>query len=220
MSRPPSGSPLLFDIPTGPDFSAERAAMRRGFDPVCGLDEAGRGPLAGPVVAAAVILDPERIPEGLDDSKRLKPAQRDLLFEAILASARAVSVASICADAIDRSDILRASLEAMRRAAATLAIRPGYALVDGRDVPPGLPCRADALIKGDQRAQSIAAASIVAKVARDRMMTRCGSIHASYGFELHMGYGTERHRAAIGASGAVARIHRLSFAPLRLAPAE
>lgn len=207
-----SGSPLLFDLPVVPDFSAERRALREGRWPLCGIDEAGRGPLAGPVVAAAVVLDPERIPAGLDDSKRLSAAQREALFEAIAGSAVAVAVASICAEGIDRSDILRASLEAMRRAVIGLAVPPAYALVDGRDLPRGLPCPAEALVKGDQRSQSIAAASIVAKVSRDRLMTRCAAVHPAYGFETHMGYATERHRTAIAANGAVRRLHRLSFA--------
>ena len=182
---------------------------------MCGLDEAGRGPLAGPVVAAAVVLDPKRIPRGLDDSKRLKACERERLCEEILRKAVAVSVASVAADGIDTINILRASMEAMRRAAATLSVRPDHALVDGRDVPPGLGCEADALVKGDQRSSSIAAASIVAKVTRDRMMTRCASVHPSYGFELHMGYATVRHRTAIVESGAVMRIHRMTFAPLK-----
>ncbi|MEQ8451348.1 MAG: ribonuclease HII [Nitratireductor sp.] len=214
MARSPD-SPLLFALADGPDFAHEERAMARGLSPVCGVDEAGRGPLAGPVVAAAVILDPGSIPAGLDDSKRLTAAARAALYTAILDSARAVGVASLSAPAIDKSNILRASLEAMRRAVAALSVAPGFALIDGRDVPPALGCHAEALIKGDQRAQSIAAASIVAKVTRDRMMAACGQCHADYGFERHMGYGTRIHREAIVQSGAVARIHRLSFAPLR-----
>lgn len=215
MSRSPSGPPLLFDIPLKPDFSIETRLLQRGAGPVCGLDEAGRGPLAGPVVAAAVILDPNRIPSGLDDSKRLKAADRERLCEEIIKTAAAVSVASVAAAGIDAINILRASLEAMRRAAALLGVAPGHALVDGRDVPPGLPCEAQALVKGDQRSQSIAAASIVAKVTRDRMMKRCAAVHPAYGFELHMGYATARHRTAIVEAGAVMRIHRMSFSPLK-----
>ncbi|APH71159.1 ribonuclease HII [Aquibium oceanicum] len=215
MNRPQTAAPLLFDLPQAPDFSIEKRLIARGKGPVCGLDEAGRGPLAGPVVAAAVILDPKRIPKGLDDSKRLKPCDRERLFEEIVRKAVAVSVASVAADGIDTINILRASLEAMRRAAATLCVTPRHALVDGRDIPPGLGCDADALIKGDQRSQSIAAASIVAKVTRDRMMTRCAAVHPSYGFEFHMGYATVRHRTAIVESGAVMRIHRMTFAPLK-----
>ncbi len=184
---------------------------------MAGLDEAGRGPLAGPVVAAAVILDPERIPDGLDDSKRLTAEQRGALFETILGSALAVSFASISAEGIDQVNILRASLEAMRRALCALPLRPRLALADGRDIPPGLPCPARALIKGDQRSQSIAAASIVAKVMRDRMMSGCGEVHIHYGFEAHMGYATERHRLAIDSHGPIARLHRASFAPFRFA---
>lgn len=190
--------------------------MSRGLDPVAGLDEAGRGPLAGPVVAAAVVLDPDRLPDGLDDSKRLTAQARDALFSQILDTALAVSVSSVSASGIDRINILRASLEAMRRAACGLHVRPLYALIDGRDIPPGLPCDAAALVKGDQRSQSIAAASIVAKVTRDRMMVACGRAHVQYGFETHMGYGTLRHRKAIGDHGAVARLHRTTFGLLKL----
>jgi len=189
--------------------------MASGEWPVAGLDEAGRGPLAGPVVAAAVILDPDRIPDGLDDSKRLTALQRDQLFDNILATARAVSLSSIAAAGIDRINILRASLEAMRRALAGLSVTPRLALADGRDVPPGLCCPGQALVKGDQRSQSIAAASIVAKVTRDRMMERCGLADQRYGFEAHMGYATERHREAIVLHGPVPRWHRVSFAPFK-----
>lgn len=199
-----------------PDFATERKARREGLWPVAGTDEAGRGPLAGPVVAAAVILAPRRIPDGLDDSKRLTHEQRENLFAAILASAMGVSVASVSAEGIDRSDIRKASLEAMRRAVHGLPVAPMLVLCDGRDVPDGLACHGRALIKGDQRSQSIAAASIVAKVVRDRMMHCCGGVDARYGFELHMGYATERHRTAIEAHGPSPRLHRLSFAPFRL----
>ncbi|WP_376705671.1 ribonuclease HII [Mesorhizobium sp. ISC25] len=220
MARPRSDSPLLFEIVEKPDFSFETRAMAEGLWPVAGMDEAGRGPLAGPVVAAAVVLDPANIPDGLDDSKRLTHLQREALFLKILGSALAVSMASVSAEGIDASNILKASLEAMRRAVAGLSIRPKLALADGRDVPPGLPCEGRALIKGDQRSQSIAAASIVAKVMRDRMMCGCGSHHAHYGFELHMGYATVRHRTAIDLHGPVARLHRASFAPFRFGGTE
>ena len=210
-----SDSPPLFDLTVKPDFVFERKAKKRGLWPVAGLDEVGRGPLAGPVVAAAVILNPRSIPGGLDDSKRLSAEAREALFALILDSAIGVSVASVSATGIDRINILRASLEAMRRAVNGLAVRPAHALVDGRDVPPNLACSAEALVKGDQRSQSIAAASIIAKVVRDRMMENCGRIHDRYGFESHMGYATLRHRDAIGAHGALPRIHRASFAPFR-----
>ncbi|WP_019169859.1 ribonuclease HII [Pseudaminobacter salicylatoxidans] len=215
MARQRPDSPPLFEVVERPDFSFETRAMSRGQWPVAGLDEAGRGPLAGPVVAAAVVLDPARIPGGLDDSKRLTHPQREDLFHEILGSALGIAMASVCAEGIDRSDIRKASLEAMRRALCGLPLAPKLALADGRDVPPGLPCPGEALVKGDQRSQSIAAASIVAKVMRDRMMTGCGRTDARYGFEVHMGYATARHRAAITTHGAVARWHRISFAPFR-----
>lgn len=218
MAQPASDSPTLFALPDRPDFSIEMRAIAGGQTPVVGLDEAGRGPLAGPVVAAAVILDPDRIPEGLDDSKRLTASARETLFEAISETAIAVSVASVCSTAIDSTDIRKASLEAMRRAAFGLCVTPVLALIDGRDVPPGLGCAARAVVKGDRISVSIAAASIFAKVTRDRMMCRCGGRDPRYGFERHMGYGTEAHRDAIASYGPVARLHRMSFSPLR--PAE
>lgn len=216
MSRLSSDSPPLFGILERPDFSIEQRARRRGQWPVAGMDEAGRGPLAGPVVAAAVVLNPRRIPEGLDDSKRLSANQRERLFEEILANAAAVSFASVSAEGIDNINILRASLEAMRRAVVALPVQPLLALADGRDIPPGLPCEGMALIKGDQRSQSIAAASIVAKVMRDRMMACCPNRNERYGFDLHAGYATARHRTAITAHGPIARMHRMSFSPFRL----
>ncbi len=215
MARARSDSPPLFEIVERPDFSFETKAMASGLWPVAGMDEAGRGPLAGPVVAAAVILDPANIPEGLDDSKRLSHLQREALFLKIVGSALGVSMASVCAEGIDASNILKASLEAMRRALVGLPIPARLALADGRDVPPGLPCENRALVKGDQRSQSIAAASIVAKVMRDRMMACCGSRHVHYGFEVHMGYAAARHRAAIDTHGPIPRLHRISFAPFR-----
>ncbi len=215
MARSRSDSPLLFEIIEKPDFSVETKAIAEGLWPIAGLDEAGRGPLAGPVVAAAVILDPKDIPDGLDDSKRLTAEQREPLFHRILGTAVGVSLSSISAEGIDSINILRASLEAMRRALLGLGVQPRLALADGRDVPPGLPCPARALIRGDQRSQSIAAASIVAKVMRDRMMSGCGQAHIHYGFEAHMGYATSRHRTAIGTHGPIARLHRVSFAPFK-----
>jgi ribonuclease HII len=196
-----------------PTYRIEEGLAREGYKHVCGLDEAGRGPLAGPVVASAVILDPRNIPEGLHDSKQLTAARREVLFELILASAD-VAIASVSAAEIDRTNILKASLEAMRRAALALSRRPAFALIDGRDIAPGLPCPAKALIKGDARSFSIAAASIVAKVTRDRMMAGAGLQYPGYGFELHAGYGTAYHRNAIIERGPCI-LHRMSFRPLR-----
>ena len=214
LSRTSPDSPLLFEeVPLVPDFSLELIARKAGHWPVAGTDEAGRGPLAGPVVAAAVILDPDNIPDGLDDSKQLTAAQRESLFEAIMATAE-VSIAASGPRHIDERNILRASLDAMRRAVGGLALRPSYVLTDGRDVPPGLACPAKAVIQGDARSVSIAAASIIAKVTRDRMMTRAHQVFPLYGFNSHAGYATPQHRAGIEAHGPCT-LHRMSFRPLR-----
>lgn len=216
--RTTTDSPLLFDIRLRPDFTLEAAAKREGLWPVAGTDEAGRGPLAGPVVAAAVILDPQRIPDGLNDSKQLTAQRREALFTEILATAT-VSIASSGAGRIDGTDIRKASLDAMRRAVCGLHRRPALVLADGRDVPPGLACEGRAVIKGDARSLSIAAASIVAKVARDRMMTRADGVFPGYGFALHAGYATAHHRSAIILHGPC-RLHRMTFRPLRVDEAE
>ncbi|MBZ9654189.1 ribonuclease HII [Phyllobacterium lublinensis] len=215
MARSRSDSLLLPLEPGKPDFASERKLMRSGIDLVVGIDEAGRGPLAGPVVAAAVILNPKKIPDGLDDSKRLTAQRREELFEIITDTALACAVASVSAPAIDATDILKAALEAMRRAVCGLALVPGHALIDGRDVAPGLPCPATALIKGDQRSVSIAAASILAKVTRDRMMAQTGRYYPLYGLESHAGYATEFHRNAMETHGPVVGLHRFSFSPLK-----
>ena len=223
--RSPPDMPDLFDINrgllrpteaellTGPDFALELAARGKGVWPVAGTDEAGRGPLAGPVVAAAVILDPDAIPDGLNDSKKLTAARREALFAEIMATAT-VSIASSGAAHIDRRDIRKASLDAMRRAAAGLAVTPAHLFCDGRDIPPGLECTATAVIKGDARSLSIAAASIIAKVTRDRMMARAGLVFPAYGFEIHAGYGTAIHRKAIDDHGPCP-LHRMSFGSLK-----
>lgn len=215
MARSRSDSLLLPIEPGKPDFASERKLIRSGIELIAGIDEAGRGPLAGPVVAAAVILNPKKIPKGLDDSKRLTAQRREELFDIITETALACAVASISAPVIDATDILKAALQAMRRAVCGLAILPGHALIDGRDVPPGLPCPATALIKGDQRSVSIAAASILAKVTRDRMMAQTGKYFPLYGLEMHAGYGTEYHRNAMEAHGPVVGLHRFSFSPLK-----
>jgi ribonuclease HII len=183
-------------------------------DCIAGVDEAGRGPLAGPVAAAAVILDPRHLPDGIGDSKTLSEAQRIAAFESILKHARSVSFALLPPADVDRLNIRGATLEAMRRAVAGLSLRPDLVLVDGRDIPPGLACPARAIIGGDGSDPAIGAASIVAKVMRDRLMIRLGYELPAYGFEIHKGYGTARHRYAIADAGGTAH-HRRSFAPFK-----
>ena len=215
MSEKKSDLPLFYNVPLQPDYSAEERLLSKGYQHIAGVDEVGRGPLAGPVVTAAVILDRNNIPIGLNDSKKLSAKKRMKLFCDILDSALAVSVSSLSATTIDKTDIRKAALEAMRRSVAGLFVNADYVLVDGRDIPPGLKCPAEALIKGDQRSQSIAAASIVAKVVRDRMMERAGEVYPEYGFEKHVGYATAAHRSAIEDKGPVSRLHRYSFAPIK-----
>lgn len=194
-------------------FSRERRAIKSGLWPLAGVDEVGRGPLAGPVVAAAVILDPKNLPRGLADSKAVEADARDELYALICAKALSVSVASATAEEIDRINIRQATLLAMRRAVAGLSLRPAMVLVDGND-PPALPCDCESIIKGDASIASIAAASIVAKVVRDRMMTRLGLRFPAYGFAAHVGYGTPQHRAALLQHGPCPE-HRFSFAPVK-----
>lgn len=196
-----------------PDFSRETHAIAQGLWPVAGVDEVGRGPLAGPVVAAAVILDPACVPQGLCDSKLLGAAERERLFAEIAGCALAVSVASATAAEIDAINIRQATLVAMRRAVAGLAVRPVFVLVDGND-PPAFGCRAEPIIGGDGIACSIAAASIVAKVTRDAMMARLCSRYPAYGFSRHVGYATAQHRTALQAHGPCPE-HRYSFAPVK-----
>lgn len=199
-----------------PNFRRERALMKQGVWPVAGCDEAGRGPLAGPVVAAAVVLDPKRIPKGLDDSKKLTADKREALFAQICATASfAVAVASPAR--IERDNILRASLWALSRAVHALPQPPAHVLVDGRDriIAPS-DCGCDAVIGGDALVLSIAAASIVAKVTRDRLMCQLAQDCPGYGFENHKGYGVPEHLAALRNLGP-SRHHRALFAPVAAA---
>ena len=197
-------------------LSRERALIRAGHRLVAGIDEVGRGPLAGPVVAAAVVLDLARVPEGLADSKLLSPERREALFPTILAGAE-VGIAFVSAVEIDRINIRQATLLAMCRALAALPCRPDAALVDGDD-PPDLPCRVETVIGGDAAIASIAAASIVAKVARDRLMRRLHETYPAYGFATNAGYATADHRAALAREGPCP-FHRRSFAPVKVAEA-
>lgn len=195
------------------DFSRETKAIAEGFWPLAGVDEVGRGPLAGPVVAAAVILDPAYVPAGLDDSKKLSVARRETLFEEIAESALGIGVGSATAVEIDALNIRQATLLAMRRAIAALPLLPAKLLVDGND-PPVLAYPCEAIVKGDALVASIAAASIVAKVTRDAMMARLSQRYPAYGFAGHAGYGTAVHRAAILKHGPCPE-HRFSFAPVK-----
>ncbi|MBB5014836.1 ribonuclease HII [Rehaibacterium terrae] len=183
-----------------------------------GVDEAGRGPLAGPLVVAAVILDPQRPIDGLGDSKRLSEAQREALFPLIVEWAVAYRIEIVAAEEIDRLNIFRATLEGMRRAVAGLSPAAAHALIDGNRVPPGLPCPAEAIVGGDARVPAIGAASILAKVARDRLMLALDDEYPGYGFARHKGYPTPEHLACLDALGPCPA-HRRSFAPVKRAMA-
>ena len=195
-----------------PDFSFEQQAAQRGLRYVAGVDEVGRGPLAGPVTAAAVILDPDQIPLGLNDSKKLS-VKRRIIIEADICRMAEVSVAHATVDEIDALNILRASHLAMRRAIDGLARRPDHLLVDGNMIPRGLTLSAEALVKGDARSLSIAAASIVAKVARDRIMCELAADFPGYDWDRNAGYPTKSHKQALVRLG-VTPHHRASFKPV------
>lgn len=197
-----------------PTFELEAAELQLHGGPVAGVDEAGRGPLAGPVVAAAVILDPERIPDGINDSKVLDPDTREFLYGRIHATA-IVGVGIATVDQIDKLNILHATMWAMAQAVKQLPQRPKLAVIDGNRAPK-LTCKSRTLVKGDARCLSIAAASIVAKVTRDRLMVQLASQHPGYGFERHKGYGTAEHQDAIKRLGVTVH-HRRSFRTVQLA---
>ena len=193
--------------------SLERDAWTKGFRLVAGVDEAGRGPLAGPVVAAAVIFNPGASPDGIKDSKQLTPARSEKLFFNICEKAVAVGVGIVSEKVIDRINILRASQLAMRKALAGLNIRPDFMLIDGMRVP-RITGAQKAIPDGDKLSVSIAAASIIAKVTRDRIMVEQDSVHPQYGFASHKGYGTRAHFSALEKYGPC-KIHRFSFRPVR-----
>ncbi|PLX36386.1 MAG: ribonuclease HII [Hyphomicrobiales bacterium] len=214
MARKTSESPTLrLDLPPlVANDELERRAAKRFPGLVAGADEAGRGPLAGPVVAAAVAFEPSRHPQGLADSKKLTAARREALFDEIcLSGFVAVTVASV--NRIDATDIRKASLWAMAQSLSALPRAPSFALIDGRDVPDECPCPAEAVIKGDARSISIAAASIVAKVTRDRLMVKMAKAYPGYGFERHKGYGTSEHMEALDRLGPCP-LHRTTFKPI------
>ncbi len=196
-------------------FELEAVELAIHGGPVAGVDEAGRGPLAGPVVAAAVVLDPNNIPDGIDDSKVLEAEVRRRLCREIMATARVgIGVADV--DRIDADNILNASLWAMAVAVRDLHLQPKLVLVDGNKTPPDLQCECRAIVQGDAKCLSIAAASIVAKVTRDAMMIELARAYPAYGFERHKGYGTAEHHAAIERHG-VTPHHRRSFRPVQFA---
>jgi ribonuclease HII len=196
-----------------PHYIYESRLLKTMTGPVCGVDEAGRGPLAGPVVAAAVILDRARIPKGLNDSKQLSEEDREELFPRIMEMAVAVGVGEASVDEIDLVNIRQATHLAMARAVRALSVPAMFALVDGNDAP-ALPCKCDTLVKGDSRSVSIAAASIIAKVTRDRLMALLHENHPVYGWRQNKGYGTPEHYSGLLLHG-VTLHHRRSFGPVR-----
>jgi ribonuclease HII len=213
---PPMGLPSESPpIRTQPSFDLEAELMDKYQGPVVGIDEAGRGPWAGPVVVAAVILNPDRIPEGLNDSKLLTPETREHRYAEIVATA-CVSVIIGNVRRIDRDNILQASLWGMRAAYRGLGVPAALALIDGNIVPRRFPCRASAVVGGDGLSLSVAAASIVAKVTRDRLMVKLSRRYRSYGWESNKGYGTPEHARAIKQHG-VCTHHRRSFRPIEQA---
>ena len=195
-----------------PHYIYESRLLKTMAGPICGVDEAGRGPLAGPVMAAAVILEKKRIPKGLNDSKQLSEEARETLFPRIMEMAVAVGVGEARVEEIDLVNIRQATHLAMARAVRALAIPAQFALVDGNDAP-ALPCKCDTLIKGDGLSLSIAAASIIAKVTRDRMMVALHDVHPGYNWKSNKGYGTPDHLAGLKSCG-VTPHHRRSFSPI------
>lgn len=187
----------------------ENEALASGYDIVCGVDEAGRGPLAGPVYAAAVVLKKGQTIEGVNDSKKLSEKKREELFDKIVSECSAFSVGTASEREIDEINILQATFLAMKRAVDGLSIKPDIALVDGNQIPP-LDCAVKTVIKGDAKSEPIAAASIIAKVSRDRYMKEMAAKYPEYQFEKHKGYGTKLHYEMIEKYG-ICEIHRKSF---------
>lgn len=201
-----------------PDFQFESSFIINPSDLIAGVDEAGRGPWAGPVVAGAVIFPDLKttdfLAEKLNDSKKLTPAKREELFAALYQSGALIGCGSASVEEIDRLNILQATFLAMRRAVAALPAAPSFAVIDGNKVPPGLPCPARALIKGDALSLSVAAASIIAKVMRDRLMADLAEEFPYYGWEKNAGYGTKAHQNGLAEHG-ICIHHRKSYAPIK-----
>lgn len=193
-----------------PDFSYEKKAIESGYHYICGVDEAGRGPLAGPVCAAAVILPVDIQIEGLNDSKKLSEKKREQLYDVIIDRAVSYSVAFGTLEEIEEYNILNATYLAMNRAIEGLRIKPDFALIDGNRVPKDIKIPCETIVKGDFKSASIAAASILAKVTRDRLLVQYDEKYPEYNFKKHKGYGTKEHYEAIKKYG-VCDVHRLSF---------
>ena len=193
-----------------PDFSYENEALKNGYKYVCGVDEAGRGPLAGPVCAAAVILPEDVEIEGLNDSKKLSEKRREALYDVIKEKALAYCVAYGSLEEIEEFNILEATFLAMNRSIEGLGIKADYALIDGNRVPKDIKIPCETVVKGDAKSASIAAASVLAKVSRDRYITQIAQTYPGYGFEKHKGYGTKAHTDAIAKYG-LTPLHRPSF---------
>lgn len=193
-----------------PDYEFEKAAVNSGFSCICGVDEAGRGPLAGPVCAAAVILPEGAVIEGLDDSKKLTEKKREKLYDVIKETAVAYSVAYGTLEEIETVNILEATYLAMNRAIEGLNVKPDFALIDGNRAPRGIKIPCETIVKGDSKSMSVAAASVLAKVTRDRLMLEYDKKYPEYNFKKHKGYGTKEHTELIKQYGPC-EIHRLSF---------
>lgn len=193
-----------------PDYEFEKAAVNSGFSCICGVDEAGRGPLAGPVCAAAVILPEGAVIAGLDDSKKLTEKKREKLYDIIKQTAVAYSVAYGTLEEIETVNILEATYLAMNRAIEGLNVKPDFALIDGNRVPRGIKIPCETIVKGDSKSMSVAAASVLAKVTRDRLMLEYDKKYPEYNFKKHKGYGTKEHTELIKQYGPC-EIHRLSF---------
>ena len=193
-----------------PDYEYEKAAVSSGFNIICGVDEAGRGPLAGPVCAAAVILPEDTVIEGLDDSKKLSEKKRERLYNEIIEKATAYCVAYGTVEEIESVNILEATFIAMNRAIDGLKVKPDFAIIDGNRVPKGIKIPCATLVKGDSKSMSVAAASILAKVTRDRLMLTYDEKYPQYNFKKHKGYGTKEHTELLKQYGP-SPIHRLSF---------
>lgn len=193
-----------------PDYEYEKAAKSSGFSLICGVDEAGRGPLAGPVCAAAVILPEDAVIDGLNDSKKLSEKKREMLFDVIKEKAVAFSVAYGTLEEIEELNILQATFLAMNRAIDGLKVKPDFALIDGNRVPKDIKIPCETVVKGDGKSMSVAAASVLAKVTRDRLMLEYDKKYPLYDFKKHKGYGTKEHTELIKKYGPC-RIHRMSF---------